>query len=118
MNTRQALEASKQVTTDALSAAIATLRERLDTHMQITADAWKSDDLEIVRDAALNVHHAAQALAENLEMQSMSRATVREADTPALVKELERRATKEDDPVAAAALATLPKKKGKAHVRT
>jgi hypothetical protein len=107
MNTSQALKASLRIVPDTLEITIGKQREQLADQLRIADSARRQEDLELWATAACNARDVARALDENLEMQTMSRATVKEADTPRLIDELRLRA-KEGDKEALAVL--KPKK--------
>ena len=92
MNARQALKASLKIVENTLDVTIAKQREQLADQLRIADSARRQEDLELWATAARNAADVARALDENLEMQTMSRATVKEADTPRLVAELRLRA--------------------------
>jgi len=92
MSTRQALHASRKITPNVLEKTIAKQREQLRDCLQIADAARAGEDWDLWATQARNVADVTKALAENLEMQTMSRCTVPEAPDEALTAELVKRA--------------------------
>lgn len=101
MNTRQALKASLRVV-PTLDTVIATQRQQLRDQLHIADGARALEDWELWARSARNVADVARALEDNLEQQTMSRATVLESSTEALVAELRKRAAAGEKDAAAA----------------